>query len=159
MKKIIVVVLMVLVAIGASAEDWLSVDFAFQMGWILQGGINFYEPDPIYFKLSPNAFDIVFKIDAKLFDVIKIGGDCTTFFSLCNDKLSSSPIVFWPTGMTYLVYCGIEPFKGFSIVYEHSCSHPVAANFPGYNGDFILDSYYDRIYLEIKGKIKLFDQS
>jgi len=135
MKKIMVV-LMLFVCFTASA-DWLSVDMAFQ------GNIYFYQPTMIELM---EPFDAVFKIDAKLFNFIKIGGSWTTLFSYCN---GSDIINFFPTGMTYFIYGGIEPIKGISIIYEHSCSHPVAAYFP--YGTFTLDSSYSRLYIEIKG--------
>lgn len=145
MRKIMVV-LMVFVCFTASA-DWLSVDMAFQMGWIPNGNLYYYIPNPKAIELN-NSFDATFQIDALIFNFIKTGGKCIILFSDTADFMN-----FCATGMTYFVYAGIEPIKGISIIYEHSCSHPVATYFGDFYGTMHLDSGYSRIYFEIKTSV------
>jgi hypothetical protein len=153
MKKIMVIVLL-LVASFACADSWFSVDFAFQLGWIPQGNLNFYQPNKEIENLS-NSFDAIFKIDAIMFNFIKMGGECCTNFGFISDCKTVDPIAFNPTGMTYKIYAGFEFVKGLSAIYEHSCSHPVCAYFAPQNGsgNVLLDQSFDRVYIEIKSKI------
>jgi hypothetical protein len=150
MKKIMVF-LMILVASVSFASDWLSVEMSFQLGWIPQGNINMYtigNPINTYLFFPCN---IVFKIDTSIYTFIKIGGSCTSYFSFTNK--GDSPINFAPTGITYQIYLGVSPTKGISIIYEHSCTHPVLGFLSQYNQDHFISSGYDRIYFEIKGNL------
>jgi hypothetical protein len=170
MKKLAVVLVILFVSVFAVAEegaapvfqlpsDWLVVEFAFQAGWIPNGNIDFYVPNPEFIELR-NPFDATFIVDFTAFDLVKIGGRCSTIFYNAenvgnNTHFLNSPINFWPTGVTYLFYFGIEPFKGVSVKYEHGCSHPEAPfiNITQFSGEGRLDVGYDRIYVEIKGKL------
>lgn len=142
MKKLFIIALMVL-AIGANAESWLSVDFAFQAGYIGQGAVQFYQPKDTK-GFAP--FDATFKIDALAFDIFKIGGRCNSMFTSTNYSFD-----FFPTGIEYMFYAGFQPFKGLSINYEHSCFHPIVPYLDKTQGSTILDGGYDRVYIEIKG--------
>jgi len=146
--KTIMVIALLLVCFTASA-DWLSVDMAFQAGWIPNGNICFYQTN-LFIPFEP--FDAVFNIDMHLFRFIRFGGQIISNFSLTNNGLS--PINFTPSGMTYLFFAGFEPVKGLSIIYEHSCSHPVAPYLSLSNGIDALDAGYDRVYLELKTHIE-----
>jgi hypothetical protein len=152
MKKLIVIIMLFVSLAGFAESSWLEVEFAFQAGWIPNGAVHFYNPPDTIFL---NSFDTTFEINANAFDFVKMGGKCVSLFSTYKDNIhfKNDFINFWPTGMTYLVYLGIEPLKGFSIKYEHSCSHPVAIFLPDYPGNPLLDKSYDRIYFELRSKI------
>lgn len=147
MKKLIVIIMLLLITGFAQAQNWLEVEYAFQFGWIPMGSIQMYTPYSVDLLAG---FNSVFSIDSIIFNLIKIGGKNITDFSFFQGY---SPLNFWPTGMTYSMYIGIEPIKGISIIYEHGCSHPVAAYAPQHGGEAKLDIGYDRICFEIKGKI------
>lgn len=147
MKKLIVV-LILLVAVTGSAESWLEVEWAFQAGYIPYGNISLFSTCS---ELVSEPFDIVFKIDAELFNFIKIGGNVISMFN--KIEYGVSPINFMPTGTTYLFYFGIEPIKGISINYEHSCSHPIVPYLSNTFGKAEISAGYDRVYLELKSKI------
>jgi len=148
MKKIILVfALLIAIISNILADSWLSVDYGFQFGYISNGNIQFYQKYELE-KYAP--FDIVFSLDAKLFNFIKIGGKAIINFSFFN---GDSPINFDPTGLSSFFSAGIEPIKGISIIYEHSCNHPIISYLPFEKGKSILDGGYDRIYFEIKGKV------
>lgn len=152
MKYILIIVLIFIATFaGADTPSWLEVEWAFQLGWIPNGNVNFYQPNKSIDLCEP--FDTIFKIDAKLFDFILIGGKCINMFSNKGEPDVSCPINFLPTGMNYIFNFGIEPIKGISINYEHSCFHPVMPYLPLRPGNPILDGFYDRIYFEIKGKL------
>jgi hypothetical protein len=55
--------------------------------------------------------------------------------------------------MTFQVYLGIQFIKGLSIIYEHSCSHPVTPYFQLQGGIPGLNSAYNRVYFELKGTL------
>jgi hypothetical protein len=80
MKKLMAIVLM-FVALGAFADSWLSVDFAFQMGWIPQGEVQMYQPDNRIFLANFNA---VFSIVAILYKFLFVGGKLINPFSIAQ---------------------------------------------------------------------------
>lgn len=149
MKKLIVIIMLLLVAGFAQTQNWLEIEYAFQFGYIPYGNISLFSTCS---ELVSEPFDIVFKIDAKLFDFIRIGGNSISMFN--KSKYGVSPINFMPTGMTYLFYFGIEPIKGISINYEHSCSHPIMPYLSNTFGKAEISAGFDRVYFEIKGKVK-----
>jgi len=149
MKKIFIVIMLLLVAGFVQAESWLEVEWAFQFGWIPYGNISFYDNYNPRDTFIFNNFDAVFKIDALLFDHIMAGGSITNFFK--PNSINIDFINFCPPGITYFVYFGISICKGITIIYEHSCSHPVVANFLNENKLIKLDSAYSRIFIEFKG--------
>lgn len=142
MKKIMVV-LMILVAFEASADPWLSVDFAFQMGYSPSQTFEnriidcMDSGNPIY---AP--YDATFKIDAKAFNLFKIGGSWKTLFA---NSLNGDFFRFSPGIETFITYAGIEPIKGISFIYEHKCIHTFFPFFP------TADLTTDKIGFEIKG--------
>jgi hypothetical protein len=148
MKKIMFVIVLLLVSGFVQAESWLSVEWAFQFGWIPYGNLSLFSTCS---ELVSEPFDIVFKIDAKIFNFVKIGGNTVSMFN--RIEYGVSPIDFMPTGISYLFYFGIEPIKGISINYEHSCSHPIIPYLSNTFGKAEITAGYDRIYFEIKGNI------
>jgi hypothetical protein len=70
-----------------------------------------------------------------------------------NQEKVASPVNFYPSGITFLFNAGFYLFPGISLMYEHSCSHPIIPYLPWNSGISILDGGFDRVYLEIKGKI------
>ena len=132
--------------------DFLTILFCFQLGWVPVGELVYYQPDETVFTGSAaNSFDATFKIDIEAFDFIVFGGSMINYFSF-ND-LSSDRIRFSPMGMTFSVYAGIKVSENISIKALHSCTHPIAEQLNLGHGKNSLDSGYDRIYLEITGKI------
>lgn len=163
MKKLAVVLIIIFVSVSAVAEepstlfqlptDWLVAEFAFQVGWIPNGNIEFLNPSELPAKTLLTSFDAVFEIDTTVYKLIKLGGQCITLFSLAGAD-STALLNFRPTGMTYLFYVGIEPIKNIVFKYEHSCSHPVSWFLPISESAQYLFSEYDRISFEISGKIQ-----
>jgi|GEM_PF-4101597 len=147
MKKIMVIAL-IMVASFAGADSWLSVEYGFQIGWVPNGGIAFYQKN---INIDAQPFNTTFDINAILFNFIRIGGKAIIDFSFSTT--GKDILNFDPTGLTSLFFAGIEPVKGFSIVYEHSCSHPIVSYMYQEPGKTFLDGGYDRIYIEIKGKV------
>jgi len=139
MKKIMVV-LMILVAFGASAESWLSVDWSFQLGWYPD------QTDSIYAIGNGNQqktqFFNLFQIETTIFNIFKIGGSCET-----NIMPSSVGFPYFsPLGTIYQFWTGIEPIKGISFIYQHQCTHTMQP----YYASTIPDADHDRFYIEIK---------
>lgn len=133
--------------------EWLTILFCFQIGWIPHGEIIYYQPNENVFTGGVyNQFDGTFKIEALAFNLVAIGGEMVSYFSFNNN--SSDSIRFSPMGMTYSVYVGFVLTKNISIMYEHYCTHPIAEYFNIYPGIPSLDSGYDRIYIEIRGKLE-----
>jgi hypothetical protein len=147
--KTIMIIALLLVAISASAE-WLETEFSFQAGWIPDGNVTFYTPSIYRIELG-QPFDITLSLDSRLFTFIRIGGKCITLFSF--HPIEGDTLNFFPTGMNYIVFFGIEPIKGISIIYEHSCFHPVMPYFPQNKGYPSLDGSYGRLYLEINATL------
>jgi len=153
MKKLfLILLLLVFCTIAFSQEEstnWFKVLWGFQLGWVPLGNLEFsHLPEKSFFA----PFDTVFKVDTTTFDFVKIGGQCTTLFSLTGED-DTAPINFRPTGMTYMVYAGIEPIRNIIIKWEHSCSHPVLWYLPTLQSAQFFSSEYDRIYLEISGAL------
>jgi hypothetical protein len=133
--------------------SWLTILFCFQIGWIPNGELIYYQPNKNVFTGGVcNQFDGTFKIDAIAFNIIEIGGKMISYFSFNNN--SSTSIRFSPMGMTFSVYFGIMMTENISIRAEHYCTHPQAEYFNIHPGIPSFDSGYDRIYIEIKGKLE-----
>lgn len=146
--KIIMVILMVLVCSMLGAQSWLEVEWTFQAGWIPYGNISLFSTCS---ELVSEPFDIIFKTDIRAFDFIKIGGNVTSMFNKIEKGVS--PVNFMPTGMKYLFYFGVEPIKGISIIYEHSCSHPIIPYLSNTFGIAEISAGFDRVYFEIKSNV------
>lgn len=138
MKKIMVIALL-LVAFGASAEDWLSVDFAFQAQYVPFGEVVFSDSD----YSAQDAFGLNFLIEALAFGHVIIGGEVDNMF---NDSIYDFSFV--PTGIMYTVYAGIKINNSMKIIAEHRCDHPVLADSNATAK--ITDGGYTRIYFELK---------
>jgi hypothetical protein len=117
------------------------------VGWVPEGFLYFYTPEHITLLADP--FDIVTGIDVKVFNFFLIGESITYNFSKRKDDLFG----FWPSGVTSVTKIGISPIEGISLIYEHSCGHPVIPFFTNHNDKANLDFGYDRIYFELKGRI------
>jgi hypothetical protein len=128
--------------------SWLTVLFCFQIGWIPIGNAEFYD-NTITDANSIPMFG-AFEIEAIAFDHIVIGGRWDSYFSLVG--IGS----FFPTGITYAVNIGLrfgDDNTTISIKCEHLCSHPIAPHHTWTKGEYTLDSGFERVYVEVRGKI------
>ncbi len=151
MKIIVVVVLAFVCGFGFAEEsifqNWLDIGFTFQMGWIPKGHLDLYRV-PETKVITAAAFDSTFKIDATMWKMFIIGGSMT-----CNFNQIINDYSFNPSGMYFNFHSGFQFLDTFSIMYEHACAHPIVVYYPMAQGQFYFDSFYDRVYFEIKGTI------
>jgi hypothetical protein len=132
--------------------SWLTVLFCFQLGWVPDGAIMFQKPwsqngYAIEWN-APEQFDARIKIDAELFNILIIGGSFVTYFE------DTPKYYFNPTGITFDFIAGIKISENISVFYNHSCSHPIIANFRNNKTYSTIDAFYNRVYIEIKGKLE-----
>lgn len=128
--------------------DWLTILFCFQLGWIPIGNIEFYGNTVTNDESIP-MFG-AFEIEAVAFDHIIVGGRWDSYFSLVGAGS------FFPTGITYSVDIGLrfgDEKSSVSVMFEHACSHPVATHKAWTDADYSLDAGFERLYVEVKGKI------
>lgn len=137
MKKIMVIVLLIM-AIGAQADSWLSADWRFELGWFPAQTDSVFTDGTSRLRTS---FDSIFGIDFHLFKMFSIGGNCITYFVQNSDY----PTFFCPLQMTYQFHAGFEPIKGIIIKYSHQCVHTIQPYIP-----INMDSEHDNISLIVK---------
>jgi len=133
------VVLMILIAFAASADSWLSIDMSFDLGYVLQGALDFQQ----CYAASSNQFEGGFSIEALLFSHIVMGGQIETLF----DKQLDGAL-FDPTGAMYTVYAGLRLNNNLQALIEHRCDHPVVSQV-GLTSNLTAGGY-TRVYIEFK---------
>lgn len=150
--KTIMIIVLILVCGTLGADSWLEVEWTFQFGWIPQGSMILYNSGKEGRKEMAEPFDATFIINAYLFKYFIIGGKVINLF---NHHITDSIIPsFSPSGINYVFNIGFNPVENISIIYEHSCFHPIVPYFGEHGLSSMTDGSYNRLYIEIKNKIE-----
>jgi len=114
MKRRIIVLLVLLIAINSYGLDLLSAEFSTEIGWLPQGTLRMYESRSKY-DLA-NTFYIIMSNRTTLFDLLFIGGSVDVSMHWAGQTFDTD-------GIDYMFETGLQ-FGILELFYKHNCIHP-----------------------------------
>ena len=152
MKKIFLVLVFLLVAFAAMAQDWIGLDYYVDVGWASSqfGGWTYESPFNLNFPEVPlRSLYTTLGCDIWLWKHLFVGAALTTQIQPNNGTITN-----WdPTFTDYMFEAGVQ-FGIVKFVYKHDCSHPINTYQYAYKVTSVWgEGSVDRFYLEIHSSI------
>lgn len=159
MKKLFLVMLLILVAAGAFAFDWLSGTIGFEVGYLPNSTFFIYNvKDPKYIigndetltmdKSFKHSIYTDFDIHLVLFDYFFIGGS-----SKISMLSSEGSYTFFPNTALFRFDAGVE-IESWMLGFRHYCMHPIMPYVSFYSYELDYEGSYEELYIRFEAKIK-----
>ena len=151
MKKLFLIMLLLLIATGAFAFDWLSGTIGFEIGYLPKSTFLIYNinEDIIVEDMAfKHSIYIDFDVHLVLFNYVFVGGS-----SKISMLSSEGDYTFFPNTALFRVDAGFE-FKSWTLGFRHYCMHPIMPYLIFYYADLDYEGNYEELYIRFEAKIK-----
>ena len=126
--------------------NWLTLFFAFELGFVPQAGILMYQPEKVF--IIEGALYTELEAELLILNTFFIGGGVRTYITPGNQY------TFSPNNSVYDFHVGLRLGKLFEVGLTHRCFHP---SFPylSFNNYELsgVEGSYDEIYIRFSNKI------